>query len=76
MAMVAKQTPAGRTPTFRKVWCNMLSWALTFVVIALLAVMLGAGGVAGMALTIAKVLFFVFLVLLVLSLVMPRIRKV
>jgi uncharacterized membrane protein YtjA (UPF0391 family) len=48
----------------------MLSYAITFLVIALIAALLGFGGIAGTAVGIAKVLFFVFLVLFVISLVM------
>ena len=48
----------------------MLGWALTFLVIALIAGALGFGVVAGAAAGIAKIIFFVFLVLLVVSLVM------
>ena len=39
----------------------MLSWALTFLVIALLAGLFGFGLVGGMAYTAAKILFFMFL---------------
>lgn len=52
----------------------MLSWALTFLVVALIAAALGFGGIAGTAAGIAKVLFFVFLVLFLISLVVPRMR--
>jgi uncharacterized membrane protein YtjA (UPF0391 family) len=52
----------------------MLSWALTFLVIALIAAALGFGGIAGTATGIAKILFFVFLVLFVISLLVPRLR--
>ena len=50
----------------------MLSWALTFLVIALIAAALGFGGLAGAATGIAKILFFVFLVLFVISLLVGR----
>jgi uncharacterized membrane protein YtjA (UPF0391 family) len=50
----------------------MLSWALTFLVIALIAGVLGFGVIAGTAATIAKVLFFVFLVLFIIGLIMGR----
>jgi len=50
----------------------MLSWALTFLVIALIAGVLGFGVVAGTAASIAKILFFVFLVLFVIGLFMGR----
>src|SRR5262245_18582923 len=41
----------------------MLSWALTFLVIALIAALFGFTGIAGAASQIAQILFFVFLVL-------------
>lgn len=52
----------------------MLSWAITFLVIALIAAVLGFGGIAGAATGIAKILFFAFLVLFLVSLVVPRLR--
>jgi uncharacterized membrane protein YtjA (UPF0391 family) len=53
----------------------MLSWALTFLVIALIALALGFSGVAGAATSIAKILAVAFLVLFVISLVFPRFRR-
>jgi len=50
----------------------MLSWALTFLVIALIAGVLGFGVVAGTAASIAKILFVVFLILFVVSLITGR----
>ncbi|MCS7470286.1 DUF1328 domain-containing protein [Stieleria sp. ICT_E10.1] len=50
----------------------MLSWALTFLIIALIAGVLGFGVVAGTAAYIAKVLFVVFLVLFIIGLIMGR----
>jgi uncharacterized membrane protein YtjA (UPF0391 family) len=47
----------------------MLGWALTFLVVALIAAVLGFGGIAGTAISIAKIIFFVAIVLFVLSLV-------
>jgi len=41
----------------------MLSWAFTFLIIALIAALLGFTGVAGMAAGIAKFLFGLFLVI-------------
>ena len=53
----------------------MLGWAVTFLIIALIAAFLGFGGaIAGTAMTAAKICFFVFLVLFVVSLVFPRLR--
>ena len=51
---------------------TMLSWAITFLVIALIAAVLGFGGLAGTAVGIAKILFFVFIVLFVISLILGR----
>jgi uncharacterized membrane protein YtjA (UPF0391 family) len=51
-----------------------LSWALIFLVIVLVSAALGSGGIAGTAASIAEILFFVFLVAFVVSLVMVRRR--
>ncbi len=40
----------------------MLRWALGFLIVAIIAAMLGFGGVASASAGIAKVLFFIFLV--------------
>jgi uncharacterized membrane protein YtjA (UPF0391 family) len=45
----------------------MLSWALTFLILALVAGFLGFFGLAGLAAGIAKVLLFAFLVLFLIS---------
>jgi len=50
----------------------MLSWALIFLGVAVLAAIFGFGGIAGTAAGIAQVLFFVFLVLFVVSLIFGR----
>jgi uncharacterized membrane protein YtjA (UPF0391 family) len=52
----------------------MLSWALVFLVIALIAGVLGFTSIAGAAVGIAKILFFVFLVLFLVSAVMHMVR--
>lgn len=41
----------------------MLKWAATFLVIAIVAAIFGFTGIAAGAATIAKVLFFLFLIL-------------
>lgn len=46
----------------------MLSWALTFFMIAILAAFFGFSGIAAGASGVAQVLFFVFLVAFVISL--------
>jgi uncharacterized membrane protein YtjA (UPF0391 family) len=53
----------------------MLGWAITFFIIALIAGLFGFGMVGGMAYGAAKILFFVFVVLFVLSLLVPRFRS-
>ncbi len=50
----------------------MLSWAITFLVIALIAAALGFGGIAGTATGIAKILFVVFLVLFIVAAIFGR----
>ena len=47
----------------------MLGWPVTFLVIAVIAAALGFGGIAGTSAGIAKILFFVFLVLFVVTLI-------
>lgn len=53
----------------------MLQWALAFLVIALIAAVFGFGGVAVEAAFIAKVIFFVFLVLFLISLISGAVRR-
>ena len=50
----------------------MLTWSLTFFVLALIAGLFGFGGIAAGAATIGKVLFFLFLALLVVALIVGR----
>ena len=50
----------------------MLHWSLMFLVIALIAAVLGFGGLAGTAIGIAKILFFVFLILWLVSFLLGR----
>jgi len=50
----------------------MLNWAVTFFVIAIVAAVLGFTTIAGSAIDIAKILFFVFLVLAVVSFIFGR----
>lgn len=46
----------------------MLRWTVTFLIIAIIAALLGFTGVAGASITIAKILFFIFLALFIISL--------
>jgi len=52
----------------------MLGWALTFLVVALIAGVLGFTTIAGTAIGVAKILFYVFLVLFLVSIVMHFVR--
>ncbi|MBI1213818.1 MAG: DUF1328 domain-containing protein [Alphaproteobacteria bacterium] len=52
----------------------MLGWALTFLVVAIIAALLGFGGIAIASAGIAKMLFFVFLVLFAVTLLAALVR--
>lgn len=52
----------------------MLGWALTFLVVALIAAVLGFGGVAGVAMEAAKIIFFVAIVLFLVAAVVGLVR--
>lgn len=52
----------------------MLHYSIVFFVIAIVAALFGFTDIAGGAASIAKVLFFIFLVLFVLSLIFGRKR--
>jgi len=52
----------------------MLNWAATFFIIAIAAAVLGFTSIAGSAIDIAKILFFVFLILAAVSFVLGRTR--
>lgn len=52
----------------------MLQWALTFLVLALIAGLLGFGGVAVISLEIARFLFLVFIVLFLVAITMHAMR--
>ena len=52
----------------------MLGWAITFLVVALVAALLGFGGIAGTAVDIAKLIFFVAIVLFAISAVVGLLR--
>ncbi|MEF2071308.1 DUF1328 domain-containing protein [Consotaella aegiceratis] len=53
----------------------MIGWALTFLIVALIAAALGFGGIAGTAVGIAKIIFFVAIILFVLSLIFGGFRR-
>jgi uncharacterized membrane protein YtjA (UPF0391 family) len=52
----------------------MLGWAVFCLVLALIAAVLGFGGLAGTFVGIAKLLFFVFIALFAISLLVNALR--
>jgi uncharacterized membrane protein YtjA (UPF0391 family) len=52
----------------------MFGWALTFLIVALIAAILGFGGIATFAVDIAKIVFSVAIVLFFISAVIGLIR--
>jgi len=53
----------------------MLYWALVFFVVALIAALLGFGGIAEASSGIAQILFILFLILFVVSLIAGFARR-
>ncbi len=53
---------------------NLLHYAIVFLVVALVAAALGFGGVAGTAMEGARILFWVAIILFVISLVAGLVR--
>ena len=54
---------------------SLLNYALVFLVVALIAAAVGFGGVAGFAMEAAQLLFWVFIILFVVSLVAGLVRR-
>lgn len=52
----------------------MLGWAVTFFIVAIIAAVLGFGGIASASAGIAQILFFVFLALFVIALIANAVR--
>jgi uncharacterized membrane protein YtjA (UPF0391 family) len=53
----------------------MLYWALVFLAVAIIAALFGFGVIASAAAGVAKILFFIFLVVFVVSLIMGLSRR-
>ncbi|ABS61679.1 protein of unknown function DUF1328 [Parvibaculum lavamentivorans DS-1] len=53
----------------------MLYWAAVFFIIAVIAAVLGFGGLVSASASIAQILFFIFLVLFVVSLIFGVVRR-
>jgi uncharacterized membrane protein YtjA (UPF0391 family) len=54
---------------------NLLYWAIVFLVVALIAAFLGFGGVAGVATEGARMLFWVAIILVMLSFIGGMLRR-
>lgn len=54
---------------------NLLYYAIVFLVIAIVAAFFGFGGVAGVAVEGARLLFWIAIVLLIVSLIFGAIRR-
>ena len=50
----------------------MLRWTVTFLIVAIVAAIFGFGGIAAGAASIAKILFFIFIALFLVSLVFGK----
>ena len=72
-AKAHRRSLAGRTPR-TEMEDRMLGWALTFLIVALIAAALGFGGIAGTSAGIAKILFLIFIVLFVIAMVARAVR--
>ena len=64
----------GTQPIYWQMRSIMLGWAVTFLIIALVAALFGFGGIAGTAVEIAKLIFFVAIVLFAISAVIGLLR--
>ena len=53
----------------------MLRWSVAFFIVALIAALLGFGGIAVAAAGIAKILFYLFLILFLVTLVGHLLRR-
>lgn len=54
---------------------NLLHWAVVFLIVALVAAVLGFGGIAGTAVGAAKLLFFVAIILAIIAFIGNAIRR-
>ena len=52
----------------------MLGWAITFLIVALIAAVLGFGGIADVAVEAARLVFFVAVILFVISAIVGLVR--
>jgi uncharacterized membrane protein YtjA (UPF0391 family) len=71
-----------RSPEFYDFWVrlskgehHMLYWALVFLIVAIVAAVFGFAGVATAAAGVAKLLFYIFLVVFAITLIMGLMRR-
>ena len=69
--IVTTPLPSGR----EEIMGNLLYWAVIFLIVALVAAFLGFGGVAGVATEGARILFWVAIILVVLSFIGGMLRR-
>jgi uncharacterized membrane protein YtjA (UPF0391 family) len=74
LTTAAPLKPAGRT-NIEIEGLDMLGWVVTFLIVALIAGILGFGGIAGASIEIAKVIFFIAVVLFLVSAVIGVSRR-
>jgi uncharacterized membrane protein YtjA (UPF0391 family) len=75
--LVLQPTALGKhrlRPTRKQEVLDMLGWVVTFLIVALIAGILGFGGIAGASIEIAKIIFFIAVVLFLLSAVVGLAR--
>jgi uncharacterized membrane protein YtjA (UPF0391 family) len=75
VGQVQQYHPAGDAPAAREGVRVMLNWVVTFLIIALVAALLGFGGIAGAAIEIAKVIFFIAILLFVIAVIVGLIGR-
>lgn len=54
---------------------NLLTWAIIFLVVAVIAGVLGFGGVAGTAMEGAKIVFWIAIIIAVISFIVSLVRR-
>lgn len=59
-------------PCIKQKGSTMLRAAIVFLIVAIIAAIFGFGGIAGEATDFARILFFVFLIVFVVSLLLGR----
>jgi uncharacterized membrane protein YtjA (UPF0391 family) len=73
---LGNKKPHSRPGTRKRKEVVMLRWSLAFFVVAILAALLGFSGIAVASAGIAKILFFIFLLLFLVTLVGHLVRRI